>query len=244
MPEDHPFWTHPKVTVTPHIASATRPATAAQVIAENIRRGEAGEPLLHLVDRREALASRITAAGGHGHETDPPGARPARLRPLRRPRGAGTRARRALRGPARRQRERLRPLAPRHRGDGGGGARTPGCTATRRYDDLRHALAAHHGIAAANVVAGEGIDGLLGYLVRLLVGPGDAVVTSAGAYPTFNYHVAGYGGTLHTVPYRGDHEDPEALLAKAAEVDAKLDLPVEPRQPDGQLARRGRRSAP
>ena len=51
LPADHPFWAHPKVTVTPHIASATRPATAATVIAENIRRGEAGAPFLHLVDR-------------------------------------------------------------------------------------------------------------------------------------------------------------------------------------------------
>ncbi|MFO6464074.1 2-hydroxyacid dehydrogenase [Jannaschia sp. KMU-145] len=56
LPEDHPFWSHPKITVTPHIASATRPEGAARVIAENIRRGEAGEPLLHLVDRSEALA--------------------------------------------------------------------------------------------------------------------------------------------------------------------------------------------
>lgn len=51
LPKDHPFWVHPHVTVTPHIASTTRPGTAARVIAENIRRGEAGEPLLHLVDR-------------------------------------------------------------------------------------------------------------------------------------------------------------------------------------------------
>jgi len=51
LPEDHPFWRHPGVTVTPHIASETRPVTAAQVIAENIRRCEAGEPMLHLVDR-------------------------------------------------------------------------------------------------------------------------------------------------------------------------------------------------
>ena len=51
LPPDHPFWAHPRVTVTPHIASETRPETAAEVIAENIRRGEAGEPLLHLVDR-------------------------------------------------------------------------------------------------------------------------------------------------------------------------------------------------
>ncbi|RYH08894.1 glyoxylate/hydroxypyruvate reductase A [Tropicimonas sp. IMCC6043] len=51
LPPEHPFWTHPRVTVTPHIASATRAETAAQVVVENIRRGEAGLPFLHLVDR-------------------------------------------------------------------------------------------------------------------------------------------------------------------------------------------------
>jgi len=51
LPQDHPYWTHPHVTVTPHIAADTRPTSAARVIAENIRRGEAGEPFLHLVDR-------------------------------------------------------------------------------------------------------------------------------------------------------------------------------------------------
>jgi glyoxylate/hydroxypyruvate reductase len=51
LPADHPYWRHPKVTVTPHIAAETRPSTAAHVIAENIRRSLAGEPLLHVVDR-------------------------------------------------------------------------------------------------------------------------------------------------------------------------------------------------
>jgi len=51
LPPHHPFWAHPRVTVTPHIAAETRPESAASVIAENIRRSEAGEPLLHLVDR-------------------------------------------------------------------------------------------------------------------------------------------------------------------------------------------------
>lgn len=51
LPADHPFWAHPRVTVTPHIASETRADTASDVIAENIRRGEAGAPFLHLVDR-------------------------------------------------------------------------------------------------------------------------------------------------------------------------------------------------
>jgi glyoxylate/hydroxypyruvate reductase len=50
LPSDHPFWSHPGVTVTPHIAADTRPASAARVIAENIRRGEAGLPFLHRAD--------------------------------------------------------------------------------------------------------------------------------------------------------------------------------------------------
>ncbi|WP_058282379.1 pyridoxal phosphate-dependent aminotransferase [Ruegeria denitrificans] len=99
--------------------------------------------------------------------------------------------------------------------------------------DLRHELADYHGVKPENIVVGEGIDGLLGYLVRLLVGPDDTVVTSDGAYPTFNYHVTGFGGVLHKVPYRGDHEDPEALFSKAAEVDAKLVYLANPDNPMG-----------
>jgi histidinol-phosphate aminotransferase len=99
--------------------------------------------------------------------------------------------------------------------------------------DLRAALAAHHGIWPAHIIVGEGIDGLLCYLVRLMVAQGDAVVTSDGAYPTFNYHVAGFGGVLHKVPYSGDHEDPQALFAKAAEVDAKLVYLANPDNPMG-----------
>ncbi len=99
--------------------------------------------------------------------------------------------------------------------------------------DLRAALAAHHGVAPENIIVGEGIDGLLGNLVRLMVGPGDAVVTSDGAYPTFNYHVAGFGGVLHKVPYRDDHEDPTALLERAEAVGAKLLYFCNPDNPMG-----------
>ncbi len=53
LPPAHPFWAHPRVTVTPHIASATRPATAAQSIARSIAEVEAGGPVSHLVDRSE-----------------------------------------------------------------------------------------------------------------------------------------------------------------------------------------------
>ena len=51
LPQDHRFWTHPGVTVTPHIAADTRATGAVRVLVENIRRGQAGEPFLHLVDR-------------------------------------------------------------------------------------------------------------------------------------------------------------------------------------------------
>ncbi|MEQ8342292.1 MAG: pyridoxal phosphate-dependent aminotransferase [Marinovum algicola] len=99
--------------------------------------------------------------------------------------------------------------------------------------DLRHALAEDLGIGADNIVLGAGIDGLLESTVRLMVGPGDQVVTSDGAYPTFNFHVAGHGGTLHRVPYRDDHEDTEALLAKARAVGAKLIYLANPDNPMG-----------
>lgn len=99
--------------------------------------------------------------------------------------------------------------------------------------DLKAALAAHYGVPFECIVVGEGIDGMLGYLARLFVAPGDAVVTSDGAYPTFNYHVAGYGGVLHKVPYRDDHEDPDALIAKAVETGAKLIYLANPDNPMG-----------
>lgn len=50
LPAEHPFWAHPNVTITPHIAATTRAKSASQVIAENIARVEAGAELLHRVD--------------------------------------------------------------------------------------------------------------------------------------------------------------------------------------------------
>ena len=51
LPENHPLWSHPKVIITPHIASVTQPDTAAQSVVENIRRHRAGEKLIGIVDR-------------------------------------------------------------------------------------------------------------------------------------------------------------------------------------------------
>jgi glyoxylate/hydroxypyruvate reductase A len=51
LPEDHPFWDHPKVTVMPHTARLSQPANVAPQVAENIRRFRAGEPLIQPVNR-------------------------------------------------------------------------------------------------------------------------------------------------------------------------------------------------
>ncbi len=98
---------------------------------------------------------------------------------------------------------------------------------------LTDALAAHHQRAPEEIVVGEGIDGLLGLCVRLLLAPGEVAVTSLGAYPTFNYHVAGFGGVVDAVPYRDDAEDLEALAARARATNAKLLYVSNPDNPMG-----------
>jgi glyoxylate/hydroxypyruvate reductase A len=52
LPPEHAFWSHPRVTVLPHVAAATDPRSAAGVVAENVRALRAGRPLRHLVERQ------------------------------------------------------------------------------------------------------------------------------------------------------------------------------------------------
>ncbi len=52
LDNDHPFWSHPKVTITPHAASFTHPSSSVRLIAEGIRRSESGEELLNVVDMK------------------------------------------------------------------------------------------------------------------------------------------------------------------------------------------------
>jgi glyoxylate/hydroxypyruvate reductase A len=52
LPPDHPFWSHERVIVTPHVAAVTHARTSVTHLAEQIRRFEAGEPLENLVDRK------------------------------------------------------------------------------------------------------------------------------------------------------------------------------------------------
>ncbi len=50
-PPDHPFWTHPRIILTPHIASMTQPESAFAILLDNLQRHRAGEPMRGLVDR-------------------------------------------------------------------------------------------------------------------------------------------------------------------------------------------------
>jgi histidinol-phosphate aminotransferase len=99
--------------------------------------------------------------------------------------------------------------------------------------DLKRAISEAMGVAPENIACGEGIDGLLGLVVRLFINPGDAVATSLGAYPTFNFHVAASGGKLVTTPYVDDHEDPASLIALAKKEHAKLLYFANPDNPMG-----------
>lgn len=99
--------------------------------------------------------------------------------------------------------------------------------------DLKVALARHLGIGTANVVVGEGIDGLLNLVVRMYASEGTPVVTSLGAYPTFNFHVASVGGRLVTVPFRNDKEDLEGLLAAVKRENAPIVYLSNPDNPMG-----------
>ena len=99
--------------------------------------------------------------------------------------------------------------------------------------ELRHALARLHGVGADNIVIGEGIDGLLGLAVHMTVEPSSPVVTSLGAYPTFNFHVAAHGGRLIKVPYRDDKEDLGALLDMAVQERARILYIANPDNPMG-----------
>jgi len=53
LPKGHPFWTHPKVWISPHVASVTQPSTAVQGILESMRRFEGGLPLQNVVNWAE-----------------------------------------------------------------------------------------------------------------------------------------------------------------------------------------------
>ena len=50
LPPEHPYWSHPNVIITPHVAGHLHPGTVADQICDNIRRVRSGRPLVNLVD--------------------------------------------------------------------------------------------------------------------------------------------------------------------------------------------------
>jgi histidinol-phosphate aminotransferase len=149
-------------------------------------------------------------------------------------------------GPEAIERQRGRPIAARIGANESGfgpapsvlKAMTAAAAGVWQYNDpenfeLKQAIAGHLGTKSENIAIGEGIDGLLGQIVRMVIEPGMPVVTSLGGYPTFNFHVAGHGGRLVTVPYADDREDLDGLLAAVKRENAPLVYFANPDNPMG-----------
>jgi histidinol-phosphate aminotransferase len=110
--------------------------------------------------------------------------------------------------------------------------------------DLRVALAAKHGVAVEEIVVGSGIDDLMGVAVRAFMPPGGTCVTTRGTYPTFNYHVTGYGGTIATANYRDDGRlDLDALLDVARRERPQVLYLANPDNPSGTFVDRAEMAA-
>jgi len=113
-----------------------------------------------------------------------------------------------------------------------------------RYGDpqsleLREALAARHGCGVENITVASGIDDLLGLAVRGFLAPGDVSVATLGSYPTYVFHVVGYGARLETVPYAADGSvQLDLLAARARATGARAVYLANPDNPSGSFAPR------
>ncbi|MEZ0327362.1 MAG: aminotransferase class I/II-fold pyridoxal phosphate-dependent enzyme [Fimbriimonas sp.] len=101
------------------------------------------------------------------------------------------------------------------------------------HHELKTALSQHLQCSEENLVVGPGIDGLLGHIARVLLNPGDKVVTSLGGYPTTEYAVIGVGGELVKVSYLQNGPDLLGLARTAGEVGAKIVYLANPDNPSG-----------
>jgi histidinol-phosphate aminotransferase len=102
--------------------------------------------------------------------------------------------------------------------------------------DLRDALAEKHRCRPEQIVVGSGIDDLMGLAVRAFVAPGEAALSTRGTYPTFDYHVVGYGGRPIAVPYLDDGTpDCDALRSIARSDAARIVYLANPDNPSGRF---------
>ena len=105
--------------------------------------------------------------------------------------------------------------------------------------ELREVLAARLGCNVDEVLIGSGIDDLMGLAVRAFIGPGSVALATRGTYPTFAYHVTGYGGGLETVDYRPDGTiDIEAVIERAQELHPGIIYVANPDNPSGTMCTR------
>jgi len=105
--------------------------------------------------------------------------------------------------------------------------------------DLRDALAEKHRCVPEEILVGAGIDDLMGLAVRAFAGPGDTALWTLGTYPTFSYHVIGYGGRPLTVPYRTDGTpDCDALIETARRESPTIVYLANPDNPSGRFTDR------
>jgi histidinol-phosphate aminotransferase len=99
--------------------------------------------------------------------------------------------------------------------------------------DLRLALAQEYNVSVDEIGVGGGIDDLLGLVVRAVLEPGQVTVASTGSYPTYHYHIAGFDAISHTVPYRGDRNDLDALIDAVHKTGSHLVYLATPDNPTG-----------
>jgi histidinol-phosphate aminotransferase len=99
--------------------------------------------------------------------------------------------------------------------------------------DLRQALAKHHGIASSEIAIAAGIDDLLGLAVRAFIDRGESAVASLGAYPTFIYHLNGFGCRFSSAPYIDGRNDLDALSELAQAPDVRIVYLSNPDNPTG-----------
>lgn len=98
---------------------------------------------------------------------------------------------------------------------------------------VRQELGKQLGVPMDHIVLGAGIDELLGQCCRVLAEPGEAVVTTLGSYPTFDFGAAGCGTNLIQVPYFNEALDLQALLDAAEASRAKILYLANPDNPSG-----------
>jgi len=105
--------------------------------------------------------------------------------------------------------------------------------------DLRDALAQKHRCRPQQIVVGSGIDDLMGLAVRAFVAPGEAALSARGTYPTFNYHVVGYGARPISVAYLDDGTpDCESLIGAARRDAPRVVYLANPDNPSGRFISR------